>query len=112
MDAEPMLFGRKAWEAKRVAMDHRYDRLKVDYDELKTGRYPFLSNDKEAVQKEALQRATAKQPKLAAAQAPAEAILRARDQRLQEERMEKVREEYRIKQAQRAERGQDRGYSR
>jgi hypothetical protein len=112
MDAEPMLFGRKAWEAKRVAMDRRYDRLKVDYDELKTGRYPFLNNDKEAVQKEALQRATAKQPKLAAAQAPAEAILRAKDQREQEERMQRAREEDRIRQARKAERGQDRGYSR
>ena len=112
MDAEPMLFGRKAWEAKRVAMDRRYDRLKVDYDELKTGRYPFLNNDKEAVQKEALQRATAKQPKLAAAQAPAEAILRAKDQREQEERMQRAREEDRIRQARKAERGQDRGYGR
>lgn len=112
MDAEPRLFGRKAWEAKRVAMDHQYDRLKADYDKLKTGYYPFLGNDKEAVQKDALQRATAKEPKLAAAQAPAEAILRARDQREQEERMQRAREEDRIRQARKAERGQDRGYSR
>ena len=112
MDAEPRLFGRKAWEAKRVAMDHRYDRLKGDYDKLKTGYYPFLSNDQEAVQKAALERATAKEPKLAAAQAPAEAILRVRDQRQQEERMEQLRAELEAKKVRRLERGQDRGYSR
>ena len=86
--AEPKLFGRKEWEAQRATMEDRGHQLLVAYSALKEGRYPSVEKEKQAVEKAALQRATAKQPRLAAALAPAEAVLRAKVQR---ERVERER---------------------
>lgn len=110
--AQPKIFGRKEWEVKRIAMEDRDHRLRLDHNNLKTGRFPFLQKDKEAVQQEALRRASAKDPKLAAAQASAEIGLRAKAQREQAQRMEKARADYQVEQARKAEKGRGKGYSR
>lgn len=112
MDAKPMLLGRKEWERKREQMSDRHHLLQLKHSELAEGRYPFLEKDKEAVEQAVLQRATAKQPQLAAAQAPAEKLLKTKAHREQAERMEKARAEYQVKQAKKAEKGLSKGYSR
>ena len=99
MRAKPVLLGRKDWDAKRVAMEERGHGLNIDYRNLQTGRFPFLQKDVGAVQEEVLRRAAAKEPKLAAARVSAEPVLRARAQREQAERLEKVRADRSVKQA-------------
>ncbi len=93
-------------------MEDRDHRLRLDHSDLKTGRFPFLQKDKEAVQQEALRRATAKDPKLAAAQASSEMGLRAKAQREQAQRMEKARADYQVEQARKADKGREKGYTR
>ncbi len=65
IDAKPLLFGKDAWETRRRGLEHRDDANNLTWRELKEGRYPFLSNDKEAVQKAVERRLSDKKPELA-----------------------------------------------
>jgi hypothetical protein len=65
VDAKPMLFGREQWERRRQGLENRDHDNKREWEQLKDGYYPFLSNDKEAVQKAVERRVSDKKPELA-----------------------------------------------
>lgn len=88
LQAKPKLLGRSEWEGKREALEDQRHSRSMRLNELKDSRFPMLEKDQRAVQAEAERRATAQQPKLAAAQADAMAILHARTQRLKAERVQ------------------------
>lgn len=65
IDAKPMLFGREKWEEQRQGFENRDHANKLAWQQLKDGTYPFLSNDKEAVQEAVERRVSDKNPELA-----------------------------------------------
>jgi hypothetical protein len=65
IDNEPLLFGREQWERQRQGLENRDHDNKREWEQLKDGYYPFLSNDKEAVQGAVERRVRDKKPELA-----------------------------------------------
>ena len=96
IDAKPMLFGREKWEEQRQAFENRDDNNKLAWRQLKDGTYPFLSNDKEAVQEAVERRVSDKNPELARSMPKAVAALqeaRERADALERERQAQERAE-------------------
>lgn len=75
LDAKPLLLGRDKWEELRQRFEHRDAANKLEWQNLKDGRYPFVERDKDAVQKAVEQRVRDKNPALAGAMPEVERAL-------------------------------------
>lgn len=75
LDAKPLLLGRQKWEVERERFEHRDAANKLEWQNLKDGRYPFVERDKDAVQKAVEQRVRDKNPALAGAMSEVERAL-------------------------------------
>lgn len=86
VDAKPLIFGRDKWEAQCYQFEARDHNNKQAYEQLKTGDYPFVERDKEAVKKAVEERVSAANPDLAKAMPKAQQTLETERVRLAEER--------------------------
>ena len=120
VDAKPMLFGRDKWEDQRQGFENRDASNKLAWQNLKDGKYPFLAQDKEAVQKAVERRVSDQNPSLAQSMPQVDKVLQIERERLAAERqaqlLEQRRQEREASEARKAIKGQDkdnnRGYSR
>jgi hypothetical protein len=65
VDAKPLLLGRKKWAETRERFEDRDASSKLEWQNLKDGRYPCLTNDVEVVQKAVERRVSDKNQELA-----------------------------------------------
>ena len=86
IDAKPMLLGRDKWEAQRQRFENRDSSNKLAWQELKSGKYPFLTKDKEAVQKAVERRVSDKKPELAQSMPKVAVVLQVERERLAAEK--------------------------
>ena len=83
VDAKPLLLGRQKWEAERQGFEHRDAANRLEWQNLKDGRYPFTAKEQEAVQRAVERRVGDKNPALARDMPKVEAaLLEARRQAL------------------------------
>lgn len=75
LKAKPLLFGREKWELQLKRFEREDENNRYEWDRLKTGRYPSVAREKEAVQEAVEQRVSDKNPELARALPNALAIL-------------------------------------
>ena len=120
VDAKPMLFGRDKWEDQRQGFENRDASNKLAWQNLKDGKYPFLAQDKEAVQKVVERRVSDQNLTLAQSMPQVDKVLQIERERLAAERqaqlLEQRRQEREASEARKAINGRskddDRGYSR
>lgn len=86
IDAKPMLLGRDKWEAQRQRFENRDSANKLAWQKLKDGKYPFLAQDEEAVQKAVERRVSDKKPELAKSMPKVAAVLQVERERLAAEK--------------------------
>ena len=67
LKAKPLLFGREKWELQLTRFEREDKENRHEWDRLRTGRYPSLTREKEAVQEAVEQRVSDKNPELARA---------------------------------------------
>jgi MobA/MobL family len=110
-DAKPMLFGREKWELQMKRFDNQDEKNRHEWDRLKTGSYPSVAREKEAVQKAVEQRVSDKDPELAQAMPNALAILQMEGKRVAAEKQAQWeterRREQEAREAQETSNGQD-----
>lgn len=75
LKAKPLLFGREKWALQLRRFEREDENNRYEWDRLRTGRYPSLTPEKEAVQEAVEQRVSDKNPELAQAVPNALAIL-------------------------------------
>jgi hypothetical protein len=86
VDAKPMLFGREKWEDQRQSFESRDASNKLAWQNLKDGKYPFLAQDKDAVQKAVERRVSDQNPVLAQSMPNVEKVLQIERERLAAEK--------------------------
>ena len=86
LKAKPLLFGRDKWELQLKRFEREDENNRYEWDRLKTGRYPFVARDVEAVQEAVEQRVSDKNPELAQAMPKALAILQMERERVAAEK--------------------------
>ena len=84
--AKPLLFGREKWELQLKRFDRQDEINRRDWDRLKTGSYPFVARENEAVQEAVEQRVSDKNPELARVLPSALAILQMERERVAAEK--------------------------
>lgn len=93
VDAKPLLLGKQKWEEQRVRFEDRDHINKLEWSELKEGRFPFLSNDVEAVTQAVESRAKEKNPELASAMPKVKAAIAEADKQRMYQAQEQLKNE-------------------
>ena len=86
LKAKPLLFGREKWELQLKRFEREDKENRHEWDQLKTGRYPSLTREKEAVQEAVELRVSDKNPELARAMPGALANLQMERERVAAEK--------------------------
>lgn len=95
IDAKPMLFGRDKWEDQRQGFENREAADRLAWGNLKEGKYPFLAQDKEAVQKAVERRVSDQNPVLAQSMPQVDKVLQIERERLAAEEKAQMLERWR-----------------
>ena len=95
VNAKPVLFGRDKWEDQRQGFENRDASNKLVWQNLKDGKYPFLAQDKEAVQKSVERRVSDQNPVLAQSMPQVNKVLQMERERLAVEKQAQLLEQRR-----------------
>ena len=96
--AKPIIIGREKWALQLKRFEREDEENRNEWDDLKTGKYPFIAKDREAVQKAVEQRVSDKDPELAQVIPHVLSALQAERERVAEEHRQQMRERWRIQQ--------------
>lgn len=107
---KPLLFGRQKWEDRLQGLDTREHLDRMEWERLKDGHYPFLADDKKAVQEAVEKRVSLKEPELAKQMPAVVELVQAEAVRRQQAQLERSREAREARKA--GEKDQDKGNSR
>lgn len=109
-DAKPRFFGKQQWEDRLKGFETKEHLDRLAWEDLKGGKYPFLANDKKAVQEAVEKRLSVKEPELAKKMPEVAALVQAEAVRRQQAQLEISRQVQEERKAAKAEKDNGRSF--